>query len=235
MELNIFIAFFFGILSFFSPCVLPLVPGFLSVFSLNKNDAKSRLVGSFQFVVGFSFVFVSLGALASTLGSFFTRNASVLSRVSGAVIILFGIILLVPSLNNKYFYSSNIIHVEKYTKLKNFIMGFTFGFGFTPCIGPVLGALLTLSSSAETVNLGIVYLLFFSIGMGIPFLTLAFLSKKINPKNSLFENFQKFSTKISGSTLVIIGALIYSDKMYLLASIFQDILYFFNLDWLSTI
>jgi hypothetical protein len=71
--------------------------------------------------------------------------------------------------------------------------------------------------------------------MGIPFLTLAFLSNKINPKNSLFENFQKFSTKISGSTLVIIGALIYSDKMYLLASIFQDILYFFNLDWLSTI
>jgi cytochrome c-type biogenesis protein len=235
MELNIFIAFFFGILSFFSPCVLPLVPGFLSVFSLNKNDTKSRLVGSFQFVVGFSFVFVSLGALASTLGSFFTRNASVLSRVSGAVIILFGIILLVPSLNNKYFYSSNIIHVEKYTKLKNFIMGFTFGFGFTPCIGPVLGALLTLSSSAETVNLGIVYLLFFSTGMGIPFLTLAFLSNKINLKNSLFENFQKFSTKISGSTLVIIGALIYSDRMYLLASIFQDILYFFNLDWLSTI
>ena len=163
MELNIFIAFFFGILSFFSPCVLPLVPGFLSVFSLSKNDTKTRLIGSLQFVIGFSFVFVSLGALASTLGSFFTRNASVLSQVSGLVIILFGTILLVPSLNNKYFYSSNIIHVGKYTKLKNFIMGFTFGFGFTPCIGPVLGALLTLSSSAETVNLGIVYLLFFSI------------------------------------------------------------------------
>jgi cytochrome c-type biogenesis protein len=235
MELNIFIAFFFGILSFFSPCVLPLVPGFLSVFSLNKNDTKTRLLGSFQFVIGFSFVFVSLGALASTLGSFFTRNASVLSRVSGIVIIIFGIILLVPSLNNKYFYSSNIIHVDKYTKLKNFIMGFTFGFGFTPCIGPVLGALLTLSSSAETVNLGIVYLLFFSIGMGIPFLTLAFLSNKISIKNSLFKNFQKFSTKISGGTLIIIGALIYSDRMYLLASIFQDILYFLNLDWLSTI
>ena len=176
MELNIFIAFFFGILSFFSPCVLPLVPGFLSVFSLSKNDTKTRLIGSLQFVIGFSFVFVSLGALASTLGSFFTRNASLLSRVSGIVIIIFGIILLVPSLNNKYFYSSNIINVDKYTKLKNFIMGFTFGFGFTPCIGPVLGALLTLSSNAETVNLGIVYLLFFSIGMGIPFLTLAFLT-----------------------------------------------------------
>tara|TARA_B110000008_G_scaffold258614_1_gene277744 strand:- start:3372 stop:3830 length:459 start_codon:yes stop_codon:yes gene_type:complete len=151
------------------------------------------------------------------------------------VIILFGIILLVPTLNNRYFYSSNIIQVDKYTKSKNFIMGFTFGFGFTPCIGPVLGALLTLSSSAETVNLGIVYLLFFSIGMGIPFLTLAFLSNKISMRNSLFQNFQKVSTKISGTTLIIIGVLIFSDRMYLLASIFQDILYFLNLDWLSTI
>ena len=114
-------------------------------------------------------------------------------------------------------------------------MGFTFGFGFTPCIGPVLGALLTLSSSAETVNLGIVYLLFFSIGMGMPFLSLAFLSNKISLKNSLFQNFQKVSTKISGTTLIIIGALIFSDRMYLLASMFQDILYFLNLDWLSTI
>jgi cytochrome c biogenesis protein CcdA len=125
--------------------------------------------------------------------------------------------------------------VGKYTKLKNFIMGFTFGFGFTPCIGPVLGALLTLSSSAETVNLGIVYLLFFSTGMGMPFLFLAFLSNKISLKNSLFQNFQKVSTKISGTTLIIIGALIFSDMMYLLASMFQDILYFLNLDWLSTI
>tara|TARA_B100001175_G_scaffold78696_1_gene65781 strand:- start:1847 stop:2518 length:672 start_codon:yes stop_codon:yes gene_type:complete len=222
-------------LSFFSPCVLPLVPGFLSVFSLSSNDTKTRMIGSLQFVLGFSFVFVSLGALASTLGSFFTRNASVLSQISGMVIILFGIILLVPTLNNRYFYSSNIIQVDKYTKSKNFIMGFTFGFGFTPCIGPVLGALLTLSSSAETVNLGIVYLLFFSIGMGIPFLTLAFLSNKISMRNSLFQNFQKVSTKISGTTLIIIGVLIFSDRMYLLASIFQDILYFLNLDWLSTI
>ncbi|MFL2658911.1 MAG: cytochrome c biogenesis CcdA family protein [Candidatus Actinomarina sp.] len=235
MELNIFISFFFGMLSFFSPCVLPLVPGFLSVFSLSSNDTKTRMIGSLQFVLGFSFVFVSLGALASTLGSFFTRNASVLSQISGMVIILFGIILLVPTLNNRYFYSSNIIQVDKYTKSKNFIMGFTFGFGFTPCIGPVLGALLTLSSSAETVNLGIVYLLFFSIGMGIPFLTLAFLSNKISMRNSLFQNFQKVSTKISGTTLIIIGVLIFSDRMYLLASIFQDILYFLNLDWLSTI
>jgi len=99
----------------------------------------------------------------------------------------------------------------------------------------VLGALLTLSSSAETVNLGTVYLLFFSLGMGIPFLTLAFLSNKLSLKNSLLQNFQKVSTKISGTTLIIIGSLIFSDRMYLLASMFQDILYFFNLDWLSTI
>ena len=92
MDLNFGIAFFFGVISFFSPCVLPLVPGYLAIFSLNKNDQISRIIGSLQFVLGFSFVFVSLGALATTLGSFFSRNATILSQVSGIIIIFFGLI-----------------------------------------------------------------------------------------------------------------------------------------------
>ena len=235
MEINASIAFFFGALSFFSPCVLPLVPGYFAIFSLDKNSKITRLSGAFQFVIGFSFVFVSLGALASSVGSFFTRNASLLGQISGVIIIIFGLVLLIPSLNKRYFYSSNIVDINNFSKSKNFIMGFTFGFGFTPCIGPVLGALLTLSSKSETLYSGVMYLILFSLGLAIPFLFIALLSDRINLKNKFFTNFQRYSTNVSGITLVALGYLIFTDKIYILASFFQEILYFLNLDWLSTI
>lgn len=235
MEINASIAFFFGALSFFSPCVLPLVPGYFAIFSLNKNSKISRVSGALQFVIGFSIVFVSLGALASSVGSFFSRNASLLGQISGIIIIVFGLVLLIPSLNKRYFYSSNIVDINDFSKSKNFIMGFTFGFGFTPCIGPVLGALLTLSSKSETLYSGVMYLILFSLGLAVPFLLIAVFSDKINLKNKVFTNFQKYSTNISGITLIGLGYLIFTDKIYLLASFFQDVLYLLNLDWLSTI
>lgn len=235
MEINASIAFLFGALSFFSPCVLPLVPGYFAIFSLNRNSKISKVNGAIQFVVGFSIVFISLGALASSVGSFFSRNASFLGQISGVIIIIFGLILLIPSLNKRYFYSSNIVDINNFSKSKNFIMGFTFGFGFTPCIGPVLGALLTLSSKSETLSSGVMYLVLFSLGLAVPFLTIALMSDRINLKNKVFINFQKYSTNISGITLITLGYLIFADKIYILASFFQDILYFLNLDWLSTI
>ena len=235
MEVNIFIAFMFGTLSFFSPCVLPLVPGYLTIFSGTDNSLQSRLKGSIEFCLGFSIVFISLAAIASSVGSFFTRNSSTLGMVSGVIIICFGILLLFPTLNMKYFYSSNYVDLKNFSTFKNFILGLTFAFGFTPCIGPVLGALLTLTSNSETLNKGIGLLVSFSIGLSIPFITISILSGKLNLKNRIFVAFQKYSSKISGVVLIAIGTLIFTDKMYILASFFQDILILINLDWLSTI
>src|SRR6056300_73426 len=235
MEVNIFIAFMFGALSFFSPFVLPLVPGYLTIFSGTDNSLQSRLKGSIEFCLGFSIVFISLAAIASSVGSFFTRNSSTLGMVSGVIIIFFGILLLFPTLNMKYFYSSNYVDLKNFSTFKNFILGLTFAFGFTPCIGPVLGALLTLTSNSETLNQGIGLLVSFSIGLSIPFITISILSGKLNLKNCIFLAFQKYSSKISGVVLIAIGTLIFTDKMYILASFFQDILILINLDWLSTI
>lgn len=235
MEVNIFIAFMFGALSFFSPCVLPLVPGYLTIFSGTDNSLQSRLKGSIEFCLGFSIVFISLAAIASSVGSFFTRNSSTLGMVSGVIIIFFGVLLLFPTLNMKYFYSSNYVDLKNFSTFKNFILGLTFAFGFTPCIGPVLGALLTLTSNSETLNQGIGLLVSFSIGLSIPFITISILSGKLNLKNLIFVAFQKYSSKISGVVLIAIGTLIFTDKMYILASFFQDILILINLDWLSTI
>lgn len=235
MELNILISFGFGVLSFFSPCVLPIVPGFFASFSLEKNNKTKKIWSSLQFVLGFSFVFISLGALATSLGSFFTRNSSTLGQLSGAVIILFGLFLLFPNLNTRYFYGENIFKFGSINKFKFLIMGFAFGFGFTPCIGPVLGALLALSSNAETINIGVTYLMYFSLGMGLPFLIFGLLIDKINLNNSLFRNIQKYSSSLSGLILISIGYLIFSDRMYILASFFQDLLVSLNLDRLSNI
>ena len=235
MELNILISFGFGVLSFFSPCVLPIVPGFFASFSLEKNNKTKKIWSSLQFVLGFSFVFISLGALATSLGSFFTRNSSALGQVSGAVIILFGLFLLFPNLNTRYFYGENIFKFGSINKFKFLIMGFAFGFGFTPCIGPVLGALLALSSNAETINIGVIYLMYFSLVMGLPFLISGLLIDKINLNNSLFRNIQKYSSSLSGLILISIGYLIFSDRMYILASFFQDLLVSLNLDRLSNI
>ncbi len=235
MELNILISFGFGVLSFFSPCVLPIVPGFFASFSLEKNNKSKKIWSSLQFVLGFSFVFISLGALATSLGSFFTRNSSALGQVSGVVIILFGLFLLFPNLNTRYFYGENIFKFGNINKFKFLIMGFAFGFGFTPCIGPVLGALLALSSNAETINIGVTYLLYFSLGMGLPFIISGFLIDKINLNNSLFRNIQKYSSSLSGLILISIGFLIFTDRMYILASFFQDLLLALNLDRLSNI
>ena len=235
MELNILISFGFGVLSFFSPCVLPIVPGFFASFSLEKNNKTKKIWSSLQFVLGFSFVFISLGALATSLGSFFTRNSSALGQVSGAVIILFGLFLLFPNLNTRYFYGENIFKFGSINKFKFLIMGFAFGFGFTPCIGPVLGALLALSSNAETINIGVTYLMCFSLGMGLPFLISGLLIDKINLNNSLFRNIQKYSSSLSGLILISIGYLIFSDRMYILASFFQDLFVSLNLDRLSNI
>ena len=235
MDINLSIAFVFGVLSFFSPCVLPLVPGYLAIFSDIEKNIRIRLIGSIQFTFGFTLVFISLAAIATNIGSFFSRNSQSLSIVSGLVIIVFGLILFFPNLNQRYFYSANYVDLNKFKNYKNFILGLTFAFGFTPCIGPVLGALLTLSSSSQTVNEGIFLLSGYSLGLAIPFISMPILSTKINLKGKLFTIFQQYSNKISGSILIIIGLLIFSDRMYLLASLFQDLFIYLNLDWLSTI
>tara|TARA_B100001939_G_scaffold94567_1_gene81142 strand:- start:1865 stop:2296 length:432 start_codon:yes stop_codon:yes gene_type:complete len=143
--------------------------------------------------------------------------------------------LLFPNLNTRYFYGENIFKFGSINKFKFLIMGFAFGFGFTPCIGPVLGALLALSSNAETINIGVTYLMYFSLGMGLPFLISGLLIDKINLNNSLFRNIQKYSSSLSGLILISIGYLIFSDRMYILASFFQDLLVSLNLDRLSNI
>ena len=237
MEINLSIAFIFGILSFFSPCILPLVPGFFSIISSTKvQSPRARIVGTLFFVTGFSIVFVSLASVATSIGSILLNNVSSYRLVAGFVIITFGITLIFPQIQLRYFINKELQY-DQITNLnfKNFLLGVSFAFGFTPCIGPVLGSLLTLASNTETIREGVYLLLWYSFGMGVPFILSSILYNTFSFKNRLFNLLSRYSNYISGLTLISIGTLIAIDKMYILSAFIQDIFFLLGLEFLTTI
>jgi cytochrome c-type biogenesis protein len=220
MIVSLSIAFFAGIISFISPCVLPLIPGYISFIcgtTLNELDLKSKkfiLQKSLFFSLGFSLVFISLGATATFIGSFLLHNSQFLSIISGIVIILFGIYLLeLIQINflNKNFGNYNI-------KFSNnlffpFIVGVGFGFGWTPCIGPILGSILAYASMENSIYRGVLLLSVYSLGLAIPFVISSLVVKKflvISKKSKPYLNRIK---KFSGIVLLITGALIITGKL----------------------
>jgi cytochrome c-type biogenesis protein len=173
--IELFIAFGAGLISFLSPCVLPLIPGYISYISgasLNELLAKKKvnLIPLILFTLGFSFVFIAFGAAASYLGQVFLQNSQTLRIIAGLVIIIFSLQLI-------GFINISFLNFEKkiYTKKNNniwfsFIVGMAFGFGWTPCIGPILGSILALASTEETIFKAIILLSFYSLGLAIPFI-----------------------------------------------------------------
>jgi len=223
MILSLSIAFSAGFISFISPCVLPLIPGYVSFIcgtTLNELDNKSKnfiLKKSLFFSLGFSLVFISLGATANFFGSFLLQNSKILSIGSGAVIIFFGIYLLeLVKINffNKSFGNFNI----KYSNnlLFPFIAGVGFGFGWTPCIGPILGSILAFASMEDSIYKGISLLSVYSLGLAVPFVLSSILIKRFLIFSKSVKNYLINIKKISGIILIITGILIVTGKLQIL-------------------
>jgi cytochrome c-type biogenesis protein len=223
MILSLSIAFFAGFISFISPCVLPLIPGYVSFIcgtTLNALDNKSKnfiLKKSLFFSLGFSLVFISLGATANFFGNFLLQNSKILSIGSGAVIIFFGIYLLeLGKINffNKSFGNFNI----KYSNnlLFPFIAGVGFGFGWTPCIGPILGSILAFASMEDSIYKGISLLSVYSLGLAVPFVLSSILIKRFLNFSKSLKNYLINIKKISGIILIITGILIVTGKLQIL-------------------
>jgi cytochrome c-type biogenesis protein len=223
MILSLSIAFFAGFISFISPCVLPLIPGYVSFIcgtTLNELDNKSKnfiLKKSLFFSLGFSLVFISLGATANFFGNFLLQNSKILSIGSGAVIIFFGIYLLeLGKINffNKSFGNFNI----KYSNnlLFPFIAGVGFGFGWTPCIGPILGSILAFASMEDSIYKGISLLSVYSLGLAVPFVLSSILIKRFLNFSKSLKNYLINIKKISGIILIITGILIVTGKLQIL-------------------
>ena len=223
MVVSLSIAFFAGFISFVSPCVLPLIPGYISFIcgtTLNELDNKSKnfiLKKSIFFSLGFSLVFISLGATATFIGGFLLQNSKILSIVSGVIIIFFGMYLLeLIKINflNKSFGNFNIQYSNNL--LFPFIVGVGFGFGWTPCIGPILGSILAFASMEDSIYKGILLLSLYSLGLAVPFVLSSLLIKKFLIFSKSAKNYLINVKKISGIILIITGILIVTGKLQIL-------------------
>ena len=219
--LELFIAFGAGLISFLSPCVLPLIPGYVSFITgstLNEilEKKKINLLPLIVFSLGFSFVFIIFGATASFLGQILLQNSQILRTIAGVIIIIFSL-QLIGVLNIKF------LNVEKkfYTKKSNniffvFIIGMAFGFGWTPCIGPILGSILALASTEETIYKAILLLSFYSLGLAIPFVLSGYLMQKFLLFSKNFKRNINLVTKGGGIILLITGILILTNQLQVL-------------------
>ncbi len=219
--LEILIAFSAGLISFLSPCVLPLIPGYISFISgssLNELLAKKKIniLPLILFSLGFSFVFIIFGAAASLLGQILLQNSNTLRIVAGLVIIIFSLQLL-GILNISF------LNFEKkiYTKRNNniwfsFVVGMAFGFGWTPCIGPILGSILALASTEETIFRAIILLSFYSLGLAIPFVLSGYLIQRFLLFSKNFKKNINLVSKIGGFILLLTGILILTNQLQVL-------------------
>lgn len=225
-SISIGVAFGAGFLSFFSPCILPMIPAYIMYItgiSLEDELDKKRLFAftrTLGFVMGFTIIFMIMGTSASFLGKLFIRNKELFSKISGIIIILFG-------LNMIGVLKLRFLNLEKKSKapkitswFSTMLMGMAFAAGWTPCFGPALASILMLAGGAATVSKGVYLLLIYSLGMGIPFiLTALFInefSKLINKAGKLLD----FVPKISGIIMIIFGLLIFFNKMVDIGRIF---------------
>jgi cytochrome c-type biogenesis protein len=211
-------AFVAGLLSFLSPCVLPLVPGYISLISgtgveeLRIGDQRllrSVLFHSAMFILGFSIVFISLGAVATSVGQLLGQYHRFFVYLAGIVIIVFGL-HLTGIFKIKALYADKRIHSTstKSTAIGAFVVGFAFAFGWTPCIGPILATILTFAAEQDTVAKGILLLAIYSAGLAVPFLL---TSLGIDRFLGFYGRFRRHLHTVevaSGVLLIVIGALV---------------------------
>jgi len=228
-EVSLMAAFLAGLFSFFSPCVLPLVPGyisFISGISLEEIEQGNRqnkvIISSIFFILGFSLVFILLGATATILGSFLLEKAFILEKVAGVIIIIFGI-------HMSGLYRIKFLDYEKrlYAKTRPvnivigpFLMGLAFAFGWTPCIGPILAGILIYAGTQKTLYQGILLLVIYSAGLGIPFLMTALALNKFYMLSNKIKKYFKTIEIVGGILLILIGLLILTNNFHRITSFF---------------
>jgi cytochrome c-type biogenesis protein len=225
--LGLVVAFAAGVLSFLSPCVLPLVPsyvGFLTGMTLDETTARRRLAvtHALLFVVGFSLVFVLLGASATALGGALKHYQIWLQRAGGVLIILFGLVCLGVIRVGWMEQERRLqLHDKPVGFLGSALVGMAFGFGWTPCIGPVLGAILGLAATSTDVTRGMLLLAVYSAGLALPFLVAAYALDAFLDWFQRFRRYLPWVMRASGAMLVLVGLLLVSGEFTRLAGWLQ--------------
>lgn len=242
LGVGIFWAFLAGLVSFLSPCVLPLVPGYVSYVAGQSLDQMktpgmsrarlSALALSGAFVLGFTMVFIVLGASATVLGQLFQSYRAEADIVAGTIVTVFGLHLtgvLRFNILNREFRLPNL--GSEGTLIGAFVLGAAFAFGWTPCIGPILGAILTLSAAASTVGGGVALLAVYSLGLAIPFLLVAAFTGRFTARLKAIGRAGRILQGVSGGVLILVGVAMATGNLSPLGTwmlnafpIFQEIL-----------
>ncbi|MBI5157468.1 MAG: cytochrome c biogenesis protein CcdA [Acidimicrobiia bacterium] len=237
-SVNVLAAFVFGALSFLSPCVLPLLPGYLSMMSgysaADLADGKASLGRMLRvtlfFVAGFTIVFVTLGATATALGRNLLRNQGTITAVAGWIVVVFGVFIAVSAVWNPRlllpFMRERRLEVRP-SRLGAWappVMGVAFGFAWTPCIGPTLAAILPVAGTQETVAEGMFLLFVYSMGLGVPFVVAGLLMTRTYSAFGWFKRHFTAITVASGVLLAAFGVLMVTGRLVALNRWFQEIL-----------
>jgi len=215
---ELFVAFSAGLISFLSPCVLPLIPGYISYVSgssFNELIEKKNinLIPIILFTVGFSIVFIIFGAASTFLGQLLLQNSFELRIAAGVIIIIFSL-HIIGVINLKFLNYEKRIQTNNNKNIYSpIVIGAAFGFGWTPCIGPILGSILALAATEESINKGIILLLFYSLGLALPFILSGYLIQKFLIFSKNFKKNINLVSKIGGLILLITGILILTNQL----------------------
>ena len=229
--IELFLAFSAGLISFLSPCVLPLIPGYISFVSGQSlqellSEKKINIYPLILFCLGFSTVFIIFGATASFLGQILLQNSQILRIFAGIIIIIFSLQLI-------GIFNLSFLNFEKRFEAKKtesiifpYIIGLAFGFGWTPCIGPILGSILALAAIEETLVRAIFLLISYSLGLAIPFVLSGYLIQRFLIFSKNFKKNINIISKTGGVVLLITGILILTNKLQALGFYILNILPF---------
>jgi len=223
MTTTLSIAFFAGLISFLSPCVLPLIPGYISYISGTSFDKlvekrKSLIVTkTIFFALGFSIVFIAFGSTASLIGNFLLNNSDVFRIIAGIIIIFFSL-QLIGMINFKFMNKDIRIFTGQYNHNLTFplLVGAAFGFGWTPCIGPILGSILTLAAIEENISKSVLLLSSYSLGLAIPFIISGVLIDKFLLFSKSFRKYIPTITTVGGAILLLTGIAILTGQLQVL-------------------
>lgn len=224
-NISLILAFSAGLISFLSPCVLPLVPAYISYITGttigNTNNKKSNLYvlyKSLGFVIGFSIIFIIMGASITSLGKVFIKNQSIFRRLSGILILVFGL-HITGILKIKLFYREKrfLSFKDSSSPLGSIFMGMAFAAGWTPCVGPILSSILLYASNMETISKGIILLVFYSLGLAVPFILTALAIDKLSLKIRNLGKYLNLISIISGILMIVMGILIFTNKISILS------------------
>jgi cytochrome c-type biogenesis protein len=224
-------AFMAGLVSFLSPCVLPLVPGYVSLISgVGVEELKTQkasllrkvMLNSLAFIAGFSIVFVTLGAISTEIGQLAAQYKAVLARVAGVLIVVFGL-HLTGIMRIKALYADKRLHSVKggSTAWGAFVIGFAFAFGWTPCVGPILSVILGFAAAQDSVSKGIFLLTIYSLGLAVPFLLTSLGIERFLKFYGRFRGYMHGLEIVSGGLLIALGLLLVFGKFTLLARYFS--------------